>query len=73
MVEGILTAEEFRNRTIRAQEVLAKTDLDAFLVFSTESEPAGVRYFSNYWPSFVSRCSTSSKVRDLFPIWRYSL
>ena len=52
MVEGILTSEEFRNRTIRAQEVLAKTDLDAFLVFSTESEPAGVRYFSNYWPSF---------------------
>lgn len=52
MEQGILTAQEFKDRTRRAQEVLAKTDLDAFLVFSTESEPAGVRYFSNYWPSF---------------------
>ena len=52
MEQGILTAQEFKDRTLRAQEVLAKTDLDAFLVFSTESEPAGVRYFSNYWPSF---------------------
>ena len=52
MEQGILTAQEFKDRTLRAQEVLAKTDLDAFLVFSTESEPAGVRYFSNYWSSF---------------------
>ena len=52
MQKTILTAQEFVERTHRAQAVLAKTDLDAFLVFSTESEPAGVRYFSDYWPSF---------------------
>ncbi|MBP5639316.1 MAG: aminopeptidase P family protein [Victivallales bacterium] len=51
-MDGILTLKEFKERTARAQKVLAETDLDAFLVFSTESEPAGVRYFSNYWPSF---------------------
>lgn len=52
MQKTILTSQEFAERTQRAQAVLAKTDLDAFLVFSTESEPAGVRYFSDYWPSF---------------------
>jgi len=52
MAETILTQAEFDNRIKKAQAVLAKTDLDAFLVFSTESEPAGVRYFSDYWPSF---------------------
>ncbi len=52
MAETILTQAEFDNRIKKAQAVLATTDLDAFLVFSTESEPAGVRYFSDYWPSF---------------------
>ena len=52
MADTILTQAEFDSRVQRAQTVLAKTDLDAFLVFSTESEPAGVRYFSDYWPSF---------------------
>ena len=52
MADTILTQAEFDSRVQRAQAVLAKTDLDAFLVFSTESEPAGVRYFSDYWPSF---------------------
>ncbi len=52
MGDFILTQAEFNDRTRRAQAVLATTDLDAFLVFSTESEPAGVRYFSDYWPSF---------------------
>ena len=52
MGDFILSQAEFNDRTRRAQAVLATTDLDAFLVFSTESEPAGVRYFSDYWPSF---------------------
>ena len=52
MISTILTQQEFNDRTRKAQEVLNRTDLDAFLVFSTESEPAGVRYFSDYWPSF---------------------
>ena len=44
--------QEFDDRIARARAALAGTGLDAFLVFSTESEPAGVRYFSDYWPSF---------------------
>jgi Xaa-Pro aminopeptidase len=52
MNDMILTQAEFNERTRKAQAVLETTDLDAFLVFSTESEPAGVRYFSDYWPSF---------------------
>ena len=52
MNDTILTQAEFNERTRKAQAVLETTDLDAFLVFSTESEPAGVRYFSDYWPSF---------------------
>ena len=49
---SILTQAEFVSRVAKVQAALAKTDLDAVLVFSTESEPAGVRYFSDYWPSF---------------------
>ena len=52
MDERILTKQEFSDRIARAQAAIAPTDLDAVLVFSTESEPAGVRYFSDYWPSF---------------------
>lgn len=52
MNERILTRQEFADRITRAQAAIAPTDLDAVLVFSTESEPAGVRYFSDYWPSF---------------------
>ena len=52
MADTILTQNEFNSRIKRAQEAMASSDLDAVLVFSTESEPAGVRYFSDYWPSF---------------------
>lgn len=51
-MDRILTKQEFADRVARAQAAIAPTDLDAVLVFSTESEPAGVRYFSDYWPSF---------------------
>jgi len=43
---------EFKRRIESAQKLVEKSDLDALLVFSTESEPAGVRYFADYWPSF---------------------
>ena len=52
MAKTILTQAEFDNRIVKAQKAMEKTDLDALMVFSTESEPAGVRYFSDYWPSF---------------------
>jgi Xaa-Pro aminopeptidase len=48
---GIADAE-FENRIKKVQQHLLHDERDAILVFSTESEPAGVRYFSDYWPSF---------------------
>ncbi|NLF93051.1 MAG: aminopeptidase P family protein [Oligosphaeraceae bacterium] len=48
----ILQNQDFQERITRVQQIIAGTDLDAVLVFSTESEPAGVRYFADYWPSF---------------------
>jgi Xaa-Pro aminopeptidase len=43
---------EFENRIKKVQYLLLDDERDAILVFSTESEPAGVRYFADYWPSF---------------------
>lgn len=49
---AILSAREFSRRVEAAQGVVRRAGLDAVLVFSTESEPAAVRYFADYWPSF---------------------
>lgn len=50
---NILTTDmEFKSRIDKVQQILKNDVLDAVLVFSTESEPAGVRYFADYWPSF---------------------
>ena len=46
--------QEFGERIRNTQKLLADSPLDAVLVFSTECEPAGVRYYSDYWPSFES-------------------
>lgn len=46
------TDQEFLSRVERTQELVRQAGLDAVLVFSTECEPAGVRYYSDYWPSF---------------------
>ncbi len=43
---------EFQQRLKTTALHVAEAGLDALLVFSTESEPAGVRYYSDYWPSF---------------------
>jgi Xaa-Pro aminopeptidase len=52
MTIPVIPPSEFHARVARLQAIVAETPLDAILVFSTESEPAGVRYFSDYWPSF---------------------
>ena len=44
--------KEFEQRIKRTQAAMSEKKLDALLAFSTESEPALVRYFSDYWPSF---------------------
>lgn len=48
----IIEEREFKERAKKVQKKLKDDPRDAVLVFSTESEPAGVRYFSDYWPSF---------------------
>ena len=49
---SILKAADFANRIEAAREIVRENELDAILVFSTECEPAQVRYFADYWPSF---------------------
>ncbi len=43
---------EYGERVQRAAELAAKKGLDVFLVSSTESDYANVRYFSGFWPLF---------------------
>lgn len=43
---------EFDKRIRRVGQELESRELDALFAFSTESEPANVRYLSDYWPSF---------------------
>lgn len=47
-----IVKQEFDERIGNAQKLMSNDKFDAILVFSTESEPAGVRYFADYWPSF---------------------
>lgn len=44
--------KEYQERINKIQQELAKRDLDALLVHSTESDFANVLYLSNYWPVF---------------------
>jgi len=43
---------EFLERTKKTQREMTTRGIDLLLVFSTECEPAAVRYYSDYWPSF---------------------
>lgn len=43
---------EFGTRLQNIQKVMRERQIDLLLAFSTESEPAYVRYLSDYWPSF---------------------
>jgi len=52
MFNSSIIAEEFSSRIRKVQKILQKDPRDGVLVFSTESEPYGVRYFADYWPSF---------------------
>jgi len=52
MTKNIIPIEEFKARVNKTQAAMAKENIDLLLAFSTESEPAYVRYYSDYWPSF---------------------
>ena len=47
-----ISDKEFGERIQRTQAAMAGSGLDAILAFSSESEPALARYYSDYWPSF---------------------
>ena len=49
---SILKDSDFKDRIEAAREIARRNKLDALMVFSTECEPAQVRYFADYWPSF---------------------
>ena len=52
MFNSSVIEEEFSSRIQKVQKLLQNDQRDGILVFSTESEPYGVRYFADYWPSF---------------------
>lgn len=64
MKEFFISEKEFVERIQRLQTIIADENIDAVLVYSTESEPAGVRYFSDYWPSFESTAVLIPKTGD---------
>jgi Xaa-Pro aminopeptidase len=47
-----ISDDEFRARVRNVQALMPEMNLDILLAFSTESEPAYVRYLADYWPSF---------------------
>jgi Xaa-Pro aminopeptidase len=52
MNQHVIAASEFKERAARVQQRMAENGIDLLLAFSTEAEPAYVRYLSDYWPSF---------------------
>lgn len=52
MNKHVIPIEEFKTRISKTQVAMAREGVDLLLAFSTESEPAYVRYYSDYCPSF---------------------
>lgn len=52
MVNITIPDVEFKERVANAQNLMKKMDIDTLLAFSTECEPAYVRYFADYWTNF---------------------
>lgn len=46
---------EYRERAVRAAQIIQREKLDALIVNSNEADYANARYFSGYWPLF-ERC-----------------
>lgn len=47
-----ISDDEFNHRIKTLQNKIQENNLDALFVFSSEAEPANVRYLSDYWPNF---------------------
>ena len=43
---------EFQERVKKVQKIMNRENIDSLIAFSHEAEPAYVRYFADYWPSF---------------------
>ena len=61
-----LTKADFDARIAAAREIVKRNKLDAIMVFSTECEPAQVRYFADYWPSSSTRSTTRRQTRTRY-------
>ena len=49
---------EYKERAMRAAEIIRREGLDALIVNSNESDYANARYFSGFWPLF-ERCGVA--------------
>ena len=45
---------EFKERAQRLQAIMKRENVDIFLAYGNEAEPAYSRYLCDYWPSFES-------------------
>jgi len=52
MTSPTILSAEFQQRLDSTRNAMQAKGIDLLLAFSTESEPAYVRYYSDYWPSF---------------------
>ena len=54
----IIPDYEYKERALRAAEILKRDNLDALIVSSNEADYANARYFSGFWPLF-ERCGVA--------------
>src|SRR5690554_5056426 len=47
-----IPVSEFQERVNKVQKIMERENIDSLIAFSHEAEPAYVRYFADYWPSF---------------------
>ena len=52
MTDYTIADPEFLERVSKVQQMMAESDIDTLLAFSTEAEPAYVRYLADCWPNF---------------------
>ena len=54
----LIPDHEYKERVMRAAELIRRDGLDALIVNSNEADFANTRYFSGFWPLF-ERCGVA--------------
>jgi Xaa-Pro aminopeptidase len=52
MAVNAIGVDEYRDRSIRVQDLLKARGIDVLVAFGSESEPQNLIYLANYWPAF---------------------